>query len=263
MALGAPGLGYSVERFGLNQSEENPVPEAKSGESMADDVTEETAAELEPAAGDDAAATPAATTTSAASGIDPKRAEKERLRQLKTDQKAEAAARRADMKKYAAAQKEGDKVLKTADVAQAKADKASAVADAADEKAVAAEDAMATDATDQAKARATKAREAADKALQAAAELQAEAKKAQKAAQKVRSARKLTGHEKPQAPGSRQWVPPTFITVGLVGVIWLVVYYLTASVGIQIPYMTDLGGWNVMVGMGLMAASFGIATLWK
>jgi len=65
------------------------------------------------------------------------------------------------------------------------------------------------------------------------------------------------------APGSRQWVPPTFITVGLLGVLWLVVYYITASVGITIPVISDLGGWNVLIGMGGMAAAFIIATLWK
>ncbi|MGC3995324.1 MAG: cell division protein CrgA [Propionicimonas sp.] len=65
------------------------------------------------------------------------------------------------------------------------------------------------------------------------------------------------------APGSRQWVPPTFITVGLLGVLWLVVYYITASVGVTIPVMTDLGAWNVLIGMGGMAAAFAIATLWK
>ena len=69
--------------------------------------------------------------------------------------------------------------------------------------------------------------------------------------------------KKLKAPSNRQWVPPTFITVGLVGVMWLVVYYLTASVGITIPYFSNLASWNVLIGMGLMAASFGIATLWK
>jgi hypothetical protein len=58
-------------------------------------------------------------------------------------------------------------------------------------------------------------------------------------------------------------VPPTFITVGLVGVLWLVVYYITASVGVTVPFLTDLGGWNVLIGMGLMAGAFGVATLWK
>ncbi|MDR1768935.1 MAG: cell division protein CrgA [Propionibacteriaceae bacterium] len=68
---------------------------------------------------------------------------------------------------------------------------------------------------------------------------------------------------KPVAPGSRAWVLPTFITVGLLGVIWLVVYYITASLSIYIPGMSDLGGWNILIGMGLMAAAFGIATAWK
>lgn len=62
------------------------------------------------------------------------------------------------------------------------------------------------------------------------------------------------------APGSRRWVPPTFITVGLFGVLWLVVYYIA---GHLIPFMGELGGWNVLIGMGCMAAAFGIATLWK
>ncbi len=65
------------------------------------------------------------------------------------------------------------------------------------------------------------------------------------------------------SPGSRQWVVPTFITVGLLGVMWLVVYYITASLAITIPLMTDLGGWNVLIGMGGMAAAFALATLWK
>jgi hypothetical protein len=65
------------------------------------------------------------------------------------------------------------------------------------------------------------------------------------------------------SPGSRQWVPPTFITVGLIGVLWLVVYYITAATGITVPVLTALGGWNVVIGMGAMAAAFAIATLWK
>lgn len=65
------------------------------------------------------------------------------------------------------------------------------------------------------------------------------------------------------APGSRQWVVPAFITVGLIGVLWLVVYYITASVGINVPFMSALGGWNIVIGMGGMAAAFGLATLWR
>ncbi len=63
-----------------------------------------------------------------------------------------------------------------------------------------------------------------------------------------------------KAPSSRHWVPPTFITVGLLGVAWLITYYVAGS---MIPLMSDLGNWNILIGMGGMAAAFGIATLWK
>lgn len=63
-----------------------------------------------------------------------------------------------------------------------------------------------------------------------------------------------------KAPSSRRWVPPTFITVGLLGVAWLITYYIA---GLSIPFMSDLGNWNILIGMGGMAAAFGIATLWR
>lgn len=66
--------------------------------------------------------------------------------------------------------------------------------------------------------------------------------------------------QKIKAPSSRRWVPPTFITVGLLGVAWLITFYVA---GTQIPLMSDLGNWNILIGMGGMAAAFGIATLWK
>ena len=86
---------------------------------------------------------------------------------------------------------------------------------------------------------------------------------AEKKRQTDRALNKRDETRKVASPASRQWVPPTFITVGLLGVLWLVVYYITASVGVTIPGMTDLGGWNVLIGMGGMAAAFAIATLWK
>lgn len=64
----------------------------------------------------------------------------------------------------------------------------------------------------------------------------------------------------PYAAGTRRWVPPTFIGVGLLGVAWLIVYYVA---GTSIPLMSTLGNWNILIGMGAMAASFIIATLWK
>ena len=62
---------------------------------------------------------------------------------------------------------------------------------------------------------------------------------------------------------NRAWVVPTFITLMLLGVLWLVVWYLTASTGIAVPGMSSLGNWNLLIAMVLMGASFGVATLWK
>lgn len=66
--------------------------------------------------------------------------------------------------------------------------------------------------------------------------------------------RRITG------PGSGRWVAPAFITVGLVGVAWLVVYYIA---GRDLPVMSRLGDWNILIGMGLMATSLGLSMLWK
>lgn len=66
--------------------------------------------------------------------------------------------------------------------------------------------------------------------------------------------------KKVKAPTSRRWVPPTFITVGLLGVAWLIVYYVA---GQDVPFMSNLGNWNILIGMGGMAAAFGLATLWR
>ena len=66
--------------------------------------------------------------------------------------------------------------------------------------------------------------------------------------------------KKVKTPSNRRWVPPTFITVGLLGVAWLIMFYVA---GAMIPFMSDLGNWNILIGMGGMAAAFIIATFWK
>lgn len=71
-------------------------------------------------------------------------------------------------------------------------------------------------------------------------------------------------HKTTAAPGSGQWVLPAFITLGLLGVLWLVVFYIASAVGIDVPLMSDLDQiWNVVIGMSLLAGSFILATLWK
>lgn len=62
------------------------------------------------------------------------------------------------------------------------------------------------------------------------------------------------------SPGSRRWVAPAFVTVGLLGVAWIVVYYIA---GEQIAAMRKLGDWNMLIGFGLLALSFVLASFWK
>jgi hypothetical protein len=73
-------------------------------------------------------------------------------------------------------------------------------------------------------------------------------------------AQRASKPKKIKAPASRRWVPPTFITVGLLGVAWLITYYVA---GTYIPFMATLGNWNILIGMGGMAAAFALATLWR
>ncbi|WP_027586986.1 cell division protein CrgA [Acidipropionibacterium thoenii] len=58
----------------------------------------------------------------------------------------------------------------------------------------------------------------------------------------------------------RSWVPWVFVPLLVIGVLWLVVYYIA---GMNIPFMAALGDWNILIGMGCMAGAFAVATLWK
>ncbi|QXT62591.1 cell division protein CrgA [Tessaracoccus palaemonis] len=72
-------------------------------------------------------------------------------------------------------------------------------------------------------------------------------------AEKRREAKRL-------APASRNWVPAVFVPMGLLGVLWMVVYNLAGN---MIPFMQSLGDWNVAIGLGLIVACFSFMTLWK
>jgi len=48
----------------------------------------------------------------------------------------------------------------------------------------------------------------------------------------------------------------------LIGLVWIVVYYVTGS-DLTLPLITDLGQYNLMVGIGFMAVGFIYATHWE
>lgn len=58
---------------------------------------------------------------------------------------------------------------------------------------------------------------------------------------------------------STAWVAPTMVTLLVLGLAWVVVYYIT-----QADYPIEaLGNWNLAVGLVLIAAGCVVATNWK
>ncbi len=57
-----------------------------------------------------------------------------------------------------------------------------------------------------------------------------------------------------------RWVVPTMLALLLLGLAWIVVYYLA---GERVPVMSDLSGYNILIGMGLICAGFVVSTRWR
>ena len=58
---------------------------------------------------------------------------------------------------------------------------------------------------------------------------------------------------------NRSWVAPVMLAFFLIGLAWIVVFYVTET---QLP-IEALGNWNIVVGFGFIAAGFGVSTQWK
>ncbi|MDR3128199.1 MAG: cell division protein CrgA [Bifidobacteriaceae bacterium] len=59
-----------------------------------------------------------------------------------------------------------------------------------------------------------------------------------------------------------RWLVPTMCGLMLIGLIWIVVFYLTVSdtsLGLPIP----IGNWNLLIGLVLVMAGFSLTTKWK
>ncbi|MEI8406966.1 MULTISPECIES: cell division protein CrgA [unclassified Kribbella] len=72
---------------------------------------------------------------------------------------------------------------------------------------------------------------------------------------------KVKAEKTPKKPRttSRVWVAPLMLACWLIGLAWLVVFYVA---GQDIPVMNDLGNWNLLIGMGLIAVGFVVSTQW-
>jgi hypothetical protein len=61
--------------------------------------------------------------------------------------------------------------------------------------------------------------------------------------------------------GNPAWLVPTMLTLMIVGLLWIVVFYLAGN---QVPVMKNLNNLeNILVGFGFIGIGFGLATRWK
>ncbi len=65
----------------------------------------------------------------------------------------------------------------------------------------------------------------------------------------------------PRSKVSPKWLVPVMVACFVIGLAWIVVYYLTT--GMNIPVMTALGNWNLVVGFAFFGVGFGLATQWR
>lgn len=72
--------------------------------------------------------------------------------------------------------------------------------------------------------------------------------------------RKSSTNRPAAARATKRWAAPAMLTCWLLGLIWVVVFYIA---GDQLPVMSDLGGWNIVVGMAVIALGFVFATQWE
>jgi len=70
--------------------------------------------------------------------------------------------------------------------------------------------------------------------------------------------------KQPVKVGGNRWAAPAMLVSAGIGLLWIVVYYTIGNrPDIDLPVFTDLGDWNLVVGMGFIVAAFGFAMKWE
>ncbi len=62
------------------------------------------------------------------------------------------------------------------------------------------------------------------------------------------------------ASPSPRWYPAVMVTLMLLGLLWIVVYYVA---GDRIPFMVSLNVWNFAIGFGAMVAGLIMSMRWR
>ena len=62
------------------------------------------------------------------------------------------------------------------------------------------------------------------------------------------------------AEPSPQWFAPLMVGLLVVGLVWIVVYYVA---GDKLGFMVDIGPWNFAIGFGAMVAGLVMSMRWR
>ena len=65
-----------------------------------------------------------------------------------------------------------------------------------------------------------------------------------------------TSHEPLESP---RWLAPTMVAAFLIGLFWIVVFYVSQTV-YPVP---GIGAWNMIIGFGFIGVGFSLATRWR
>lgn len=58
---------------------------------------------------------------------------------------------------------------------------------------------------------------------------------------------------------AQRWVAPAMVTFFLIGLLWIVVFYITRG---DLP-IESIDNWNLVVGFGFISVGFLLSTKWK
>lgn len=83
--------------------------------------------------------------------------------------------------------------------------------------------------------------------------------------------RKKSVYSAPPTPGSSArkrkpspvWLAPAMLALFGIGIVWLVIFYLTQGDMIGVPVVEDWGNGNLLAGFAFIVAGFGLSTQWR
>lgn len=75
----------------------------------------------------------------------------------------------------------------------------------------------------------------------------------------------VADNTRPPGRGTTTWryAGHAMVASGIIGLIWITVFYVISNTETRIPVYSDLGQWNILIGMGFIVAAFGFATKWE